>query len=382
MARLKTAVVGLGYIGNIHLEALFRVGTDVVAVADANKAACEQAQMKYGISHIYIDYRELIENEILDAVHICTPNHMHYEIALAAIDKGLHVLCEKPLALTSKQAKELTEQLGKKELIGAVNFNYRYYPVLQHARRMIGDNAIGAVHVIKASYLQDWLLFDTDYNWRLDPAVGGESRAMADIGSHVCDLAEHITGLKIVAVMADLMTLHEVRKKPLGEVKTFDVTKNSGAFENVPMDTEDYAGLLVRFDSGAKGVFAVSQVSAGQKCRIQLEIYGAEKSISWDHEAANTLSVGERTPETTVFTRDMTMNTPEMDFAHVPAGHPEGYPDVVKNIVTDFYGCIKNSSCSQTLPTFADGYGKSLLVDAVLKSHKEQRWVTIDEVRL
>lgn len=380
MKRYRVAIIGLGYIGYVHLEALSRIGQEVTAIADADRVACEKASEQYGINNIYDSYQKLIDACNLDAVHICTPNHTHYDIAMYAIKQKINVLCEKPLALTTEQAKSLTKEMKKSKKTGAVNFNYRYYPVLQYARKMILNKDIGKVNIIKGSYLQDWLLFDTDYNWRLDKDVGGKSRAIADIGSHWCDLAEHITGLKITSVLADLMTIHDIRKKAKGDIKTFELAADATEYEEKPMTTEDYAGVLVRFENGAKGIFSVSQVSAGQKCRIKLEVYGGKKSINWDHEQANSLWIGTRTAKSELITRDMGLMNGEMNFAHVPAGHPEGYPDVVKNICIDFYQCIENNQYSPTLPRFDDGLRQSIIVDAILKSSKLERWVKVEEV--
>ena len=379
MERFRTAVIGMGYIGTAHIEALQRIGINVCAISDINVKACEPIAKKYGIDKVYGDYHDMIDGESLTAVHICTPNHMHYEIAVAAIKKGIHVFCEKPLALTSKQSRELVEQAKEAGVLTAINYNYRYYPAVQHARGMVKAKKIGEVNIIIGNYLQDWLLYDTDYNWRLEKEIGGDSRAVADIGSHWCDMAQHVSGLKIVSVMADLMTVHHVRKKPMQKIMTFAKADKTQDFEEKPMTTEDYAGVLVRFDNGAKGVFSVSQVSAGQKCTIRLEVYGAEQSVAWEHENANALWVGKRDENCEIVTKSPTgMNEQGARFAHYPAGHLEGYPSVVKNICMDFYKSIENGEPTETLPTFEDGYNQAQIVDAILKSSAEKRWVDVE----
>ncbi len=372
----KIAVIGMGYIGNVHLEALKRIGLDIAAVSDTDTASCARSAQKFGIGQSYGDYRQLLDQADIDAVHICTPNHLHYEIAMEALKRGLHVYCEKPLALCAAEAETLAEAAERAGVIAGVNFNYRYYPAVQHARGMVQNGEVGKVYIITGGYLQDWLLYDTDYNWRLEPEIGGVSRAMADIGAHWCDLAQHVTGLRITEVMADLMTVHTVRKKPLAAAQTFQKAAQ-GTYEERPMDTEDYGGVLVRFENGAKGVFCVSQVSAGQKCRIRLEVYGSKESVSWDHEQANSLWVGSRDEGCRIVEKGVpVMNAEGARFAHYPAGHPEGYPDVVKNACIDFYACI-DTGFSQTLPTFRDGLNACRIVEAVLKSDKEKRWVSI-----
>ena len=379
MQRYKTAVIGIGYIGNAHIEALQRIGMQICALADANIAVCESVAKKYAIPHVYDDYKVMLEKEELQAVHICTPNHLHFEIAEMALKQGLNVFCEKPLALTTKQSKRLLELADQAGVITATNYNYRYYPALQHARGMVRSDKLGRLNIITGNYLQDWLLYETDYNWRLEPHIGGASRAMADIGAHWCDLAQHISGLKITEVMADLLTVHKVRKRPLKEAVTFAKRNESMEYEDKPMTTEDYGGVMVRFENGAKGVFCVSQVSAGQKCRIRLELYGASKSVSWDHEEANSLWIGNRDGNNEIVTKSPTdMNEQGALFANYPAGHPEGYPSVVKNICQDFYQCIENGEVSETLPTFEDGHNQSRIVEAILKSNELACWVIVD----
>lgn len=379
MGKYRTAVVGMGYIGTAHIEALQRIGMPVCAISDINVKACEAIAEKYGIKEVYGNYQDMFDKENLDAVHICTPNHMHYEIAVAALKKGIHVFCEKPLALTCEQSRELVALAKQAGVVTAINYNYRYYPAVQHARGMVKAEKIGKVNIIIGNYLQDWLLYDTDYNWRLEKEIGGDSRAVADIGSHWCDLAQHVSGSKIVSVMADLMTVHNVRKKSKGGSVTFAKADNQGEYEDKPMTTEDYAGVLVRFENGAKGVFSVSQVSAGQKCTIRLEVYGAEQSVAWEHENANALWVGKRDENCEIVTKSPTgMNEDGAKFAHYPAGHPEGYPSVVKNICKDFYASIENGEPSETLPTFEDGYVQAKIVDAILKSSAEARWIDVE----
>jgi len=379
MDKYRVAVIGMGYIGTAHIEALQRIGINVCAVSDINVKACEAIAETYSIKKVYSNYHEMFAHEDLTAVHICTPNHMHYEIAVAAIQKGLHVFCEKPLALTSEQSRELVDLAKQAGVLTAINYNYRFYPAVQHARGMVKADKIGKVNIIIGNYLQDWLLYDTDYNWRLEKEIGGESRAIADIGSHWCDLAQHVSGLKIVSVMADLMTVHDIRKKPMQKRMTFAKAKKEDEYEEKRMTTEDYAGVLVRFENGAKGVFSVSQVSAGQKCTICLEVYGAEQSIAWEHKNANALWVGKRDENCEIVTKSPTGMNPEgACFAHYPAGHPEGYPSVVKNICMDFYKSIENGKPSETLPTFDDGHNQALIVDAILKSSAQQCWINVE----
>ncbi len=375
----KAAVIGTGYIGAAHIEALARIGVQIKAVADTNIGNAEVIAGRYNIKGTYQDYREMLENEDINSVHICTPNNMHYEIAMAVVEKKLNVLCEKPLSLTAEQSAALCKEAKRNSVLGAVNFNYRYYPAVQHARGLIKTNGIGKINIVIGNYLQDWLLYDTDYNWRLDPKVGGKSRAIADIGSHWCDLAQHVSGLKITDVMADLLTVHKERKQAKGEMLTFKKADADAEYTQIPMTTEDYGGVLVRFENGARGMFCASQVSAGQKCRIRLELYGSDSSLSWDHGDANSLWIGKRDGNCETVTKSpVDMNEQGAAMAHYPAGHPEGYPSVIKNMCLDFYNCITRGKESGTLPTFEDGYCQNRIVEAILESSRRSCWVRVE----
>ena len=286
MRIIKTAVAGLGFIGPAHVEALRRIpGIEVVAISDISIDVAEQKAAELGIKHFYDDFDELISHPGIESIHICTPNNLHYPMAKDALKHGLHVVCEKPLAMTINEAVYLNELAEKTDLVNAVHFNIRYYPLIRHMRtsRMRGE--LGEVYSVLGSYLQDWLFYETDYNWRLEADKSGESKAIADIGSHLMDLLEYITGLQITEVMADFSTIHKTRKKPLKPIETYSgKLLKPEDYEDVPIDTEDYASVLLRFNNGNKGVVTVSQVSAGRKNRLSLEIAGADQTFSWTSE--------------------------------------------------------------------------------------------------
>ncbi|MBX7126968.1 MAG: Gfo/Idh/MocA family oxidoreductase, partial [Cyclobacteriaceae bacterium] len=272
--KIKVAVAGTGFIGPVHIESLRRVGTlDVTTMFHPfeNEAADKAASM--GVAKYYTDYNTMIREGDFQAVHICTPNNLHYPMAKAALLAGKHVICEKPLATTVKEAEELVQLAAEKKLVNAVSFNLRYYPLVRQMKRIREKGELGNVYSVMGSYLQDWLFYATDYNWRLEPDKSGDSKAIADIGSHLIDLIEYITGLTITEVMADFSTVHPTRKKPLKAVETYSGKMLSPSdYQDVPIATEDYASVLLRFSNGTKGVVTVSQVAAGRKNRLSLEI--------------------------------------------------------------------------------------------------------------
>ncbi|MGE5409364.1 MAG: Gfo/Idh/MocA family protein, partial [Clostridiales bacterium] len=262
MSNLKAAVIGTGFIGPVHIETLRRIPeVEVEAVASLDIESARSVAKKFSIPKVYSTWQDIIEDNEIQVVHNCTPNNLHFEINKAVILSGKHIISEKPLTLTSKEALELLRLVKGKRVVNAVNFNYRFYPLVQQARTMVEKGELGNIYLVHGNYLQDWLYYDTDYNWRVESASGGKSRAVADIGSHWCDLLQFITGQRIKSVFADLLTFHKTRKRPLKEVSTFKGKEEIKAseFEDVQTDTEDAAIVMLQFEGGARGVFTVSQ---------------------------------------------------------------------------------------------------------------------------
>jgi predicted dehydrogenase len=319
----------------------------------------------------------------VDVVHICTPNYLHYDMCRAAITAGKHVICEKPLAVTSEQSAELVKLAAEKGVVGAVNHNIRFYPLNHDARARIQAGEIGDVRLIHGHYLQDWLFYPTDWNWRLEPDLGGAMRAVADIGTHWFDLITWLTGLKITSVMADMATLIPVRKKPQGEVETYaNMLQTEANAVDTPIHTEDYATIMLRFDNGARGVLTVSQVSAGHKNRLQWEINGDAASLGWQQEDPNTLWLGRRDGPNGIIAKDPSlMQDAGRQIAGYPGGHAEGYPDTFKQLFRAVYGYINagDFTVPPPFPTFTDGHHELVLCDAVLQSSKENRWVDVPQ---
>jgi predicted dehydrogenase len=381
---VKVAVIGAGYIGKVHLETLLRIpGVEVKALVDANVAFAQELAERYRVNQVTGNYQELLNDPEIMVYHNCTPNHLHFEINKTLIEAGKHVLSEKPLSITCGQAEILKGLAVAKDVVTGVNFCYRYYPAVQEAAARIQAGNIGKIRTIMGSYLQDWLLFDTDYSWRLDKAISGASNTVADIGSHWCDLAQFVSGAKITEVMADLKTLIPVRKKSRHAGLTFSKNKNEGKYMEVPVEVDDYASVLVHFDNGACGAFTVCQLAAGRKCTIDLQIYGSESSLAWNHEHPNQLWIGHRDSTNEILIENpLQQMESTKHYALLPAGHPLGYHDAVYNLFNDFYRAIsskeKNCAVDYQWPDFTDGYREMKIVEAVLQSHAEKRWVKVE----
>ena len=385
MKKIKTAVIGSGFMGAAHVEALRRTpGVDIVAIASDDEKKARELAGSFGIVNVLADWKDLLTLPELQTIHNCTPNNLHFEINKAFLEADIHVVSEKPLTLNSRNSEKLVYLAEKKKLVTAINFNYRFYPLIQHARQMMQKNELGDLYLAHGNYLQDWLYYDTDYNWRLETNVSGNSRAIADIGSHWCDLIQFVTGQKIIRVFADLTTIHKTRKKPSGEIETFkgkEMKADSDAVKT-PINTEDIGIVMVQFNGGSKGIFTVSQVSAGRKNHFTFEIDGSKKAIAWNQEEPNKLWVGYREKPNEIVIKDPSLLHPEArSYAHYPGGHPEGYPDGPKNMFMRFYDFIRTGKDplkdEAEFPTFKDGWIENRIVDAVLKSNKDQKWVEV-----
>ena len=384
MEKVKVGIIGTGFIGPTHIEAIRRLGfVDVIALAESNQEAAEKKAAELGIPKAYGDYRDMLKDDEVQVVHNCTPNHLHFAINKEIILAGKHVLSEKPLAMSSKESAELLELAQQHGVVHGVNFNYRQFPVLKQLETMVQNGELGKINLVHGGYLQDWLLFDTDYNWRLAPEVGGKSRAVADIGSHWCDTVQYVTGKRIVEVFADLATVVPVRKKPTAAAATFGGAKaEDGMYEDVAIHTEDYASVLVRFEDGSRGVFTVSQVSAGRKNRLSFELNGSKSSVFWNQEEPEKLWIGHRDKANEVLMADPSLFAPEArGVIHHPGGHNEGWLDALKNMMKNFYTFIREGKNLQTdkatFATFEDGHISMCITDAILESHEQQKWVKV-----
>lgn len=380
MKKIKVGVAGLGFIGPAHIEALRRIpGIEVTAVSENSREIAKEKAALLGIDKYHGNFNDLLKEDI-DCVHICTPNNLHFEMAKSALEAGKHVICEKPLATTVEEGKKLLELAKNKGLVHAVHFNIRYYPLVRQMKLMREKGELGEVYSIIGSYLQDWLFYETDYNWRLEPELSGKSKAIADIGSHLMDLLEYISGLKITEVMADFNTIHPVRKKPLKPVETYSGKMlKPEDYADVPISTEDYATVMLRFDNGNKGVITVSQVDAGRKNRLSLEISGSRETFAWCSESPNEMWVGKRDEANRVLMRDPSLFEKESAaLISFPGGHNEGFPDTSKQMFKEVYENIRQGTIEGArFPTFEDGLRELILCEKILESNEKERWVKV-----
>jgi predicted dehydrogenase len=375
MRRFGMGLVGPGFVGAHHIDAVRRLGfVDVVAIAASSEASAREKADALDIPKAYGSYEALIADPDVHVVHNTTPNHLHVPVIMAAIAARKHIISDKPLATTSDAARNLWQAASDAGVVHAVTFNYRGNPLVQQARAMIASGEIGPVHFAHGAYLQDWLLEPTDFSWRLEPDKGGPSSAIGDIGSHWCDLVEHVIGQRVASVLADLTTVVGTRLKPSTSPKAF-ATDTAGTRERVTITSEDLATVLLRFDGGAKGSVSVGQVCAGHKNGLWFEANGGGASLRWHQERQNELWIGRRNGANGVLPKDPSLLDPAVRrYAHLPGGHQEGWADAFCNVLRDVYGVIQNAGASTERPpafaTFEDGYRSACVVDAILASHR------------
>ncbi len=379
MENLRAAVIGIGFVGRAHVEALRRLGVPVAGILGSSLDRTKDSANSLRLGRAYGSLEELAGDKEVDVVHICTPNYLHHEQASALLNAGKHVMCEKPLAMNVKESSVLIETTRRKNRTGGVTYNLRYYPLCQEARAMVKRGLIGEPRLVHGSFLQDWLFYQTDWNWRLEPHLGGELRAVSDIGTHWLDLMTWITGRKVTEVCADLATVIPVRRKPRGHVETFQ-KRSDGAFDEVKINTDDYGSVLLRFENSLRGVMTVSQVSAGRKARLWFEVDGSEGSLAWHSESPNVLWIGHRNEPNQRMMKDPALMSPEaLGYAAYPGGHIEGYPDTFVQLFKDFYGYIAagDFKAPRSFPTFETGHEELVLCDAIAASARERRWVAL-----
>ena len=382
---IRAGVIGTGFIGPAHIEALRRLGNvEVVALAESSQASADAKARALHISRAYGDWRDLVRDPAIQVVHNCTPNILHHQIALATIAAGKHIVAEKPLAMTSAETGELVQALSATHLVGAVCFNYRMYPLVQEARVRAAAGELGELRLIHGCYLQDWLLYDTDFNWRVDARLAGASRAMADIGSHWCDLAQFVARRRITAVCADLATFLSRRRRPMGDVETFAGADRSALATTLEFDveTEDYGSVLLAFDGGARGSCIISQISAGHKNHLTLEVDGSLGSLAWNQEQPTELWLGQRDGPNRLLPKDPSLlSETARRYAHYPGGHGEAYPDSITNLLARVYAFIGEGRDPRReepdFPSFDDGHRSALIVETILASHRTRGWVPV-----
>jgi predicted dehydrogenase len=378
LTSLRAGIIGTGFIGPVHIEALRRIGVQVTAICGSSKA--EAVAERWGIPQAFTgyDYLALVQSPEVDVVHITSPNRQHAEQAEAALRAGKHVVCEKPLAMNTAETQKLVTlaaQCGSQ--IFAVNYNVRFYPAVLQLRADVAAGRLGKIIHVNGSYFQDWLLKPTDYNWRLQAEEGGDLRAVGDIGTHWMDTVSFVLGSRIESVFAQLSTFHTTRKRPIGEVQTFSSEVPAEA-ASYAVNTEDFANLLLRFGAGVLGNCAVSQVAAGRKNSIRIELYGTEASAWWDSEEPNVIQYGSRDGANRLAHRASPGFTDAAGYTDYPPGHAEGFPDTFKMLYRAVYADIANGrSLSPLYASVEDGHHEVALCAAILRSHRTQQWQSV-----
>ena len=367
-------------MGRTHTEAVRRLGNvEIAGVASVTEDLAKTFANQMGIDRYTGDYRTLLADKTIDAVHVCTPNALHFPISRDAMLAGKHVICEKPLATSSAEAQQLVDLAKEKNVANCTFHNLRYYPMCQQVRRMREAGELGEILVVQGTYSQDWLLYDTDWNWRIDSRENGPSRCFADIGTHWCDMIEHTTGLRIQSLCADLATFHKTRKRPKGEIETFaGKTLQPSDYDEVPIDTEDFGAMILRLGDRARGAMTVSQVSAGRKNYFRYEIYGSKASVTWDQESPDTLWIGHRNEANQLYVKDPSLMLPAArSYADLPGGHSEGYDDTQKQTMRRFYRTVEDRNAPVEYGQFVDGLRGLVIVEKVLESSKKRAWVDV-----
>jgi predicted dehydrogenase len=379
IADVGAAVIGTGFIGTVHVEALRRIGVQVRGVLGSTPERGAARALTLGVPRAYESLGDLLADAAVEVVHVTSPNDLHVSQAKAILAAGRHAVCEKPLATTAVGSAELVELAATSRLVNATNFNLRYYPLNQHARETVAAGTLGEVRLVTGRYFQDWLLLDTDWNWRLQPDRGGALRAVGDIGSHWLDLMTYVTGQRIAAVMADLTNFIGTRHEPTGPVETFSTERSSDTVSRL-ITTEDTASILLRFEGGARGAMSISQISPGRKNSLQYEIDGSEAALAWDSEQPDQAWIGHRDRPNEILIRNPALMGPAGQAASaLPGGHVEGFFDTFCAHFRAVYADVVAEArpAHPGYPTFADGHDEMLVADAIARSAREGRWVNV-----
>lgn len=368
-------------MGGVHAEALKRLsGIEVIGIQGSTPEKSKQAADRLDLSKAYDNWEALLADDEVDAIHITTPNRLHYPQTVAALKAGKHVMCEKPLAMTTQESSELVRLAQASDRVTGVNYNIRFYPINLVAKERARAGELGDVHSIFGSYQQDWLLFNTDYNWRVLAEEQGALRSVADIGTHWIDLVQNITGQKVVSIFANLRTLHPIRKRPKGEVETFSGKLGGDApTEPVDVTTDDFGCLLMRFDGGACGTMFVTQVTPGRKNCLRYEIAGSKAAVEFNSEEPNQLWIGYRDKANEILLKDPSLGGElARRFTGYPGGHAEGFQDTFKMCFRAFYNYIESGGSGvPEFATFEEGHQEIALCEAVSKSAETKSWVEL-----
>jgi predicted dehydrogenase len=359
--RLRAGIIGAGFIATVHAQAIRNSGHELFAIASSSLESAELAAAKLNITKVFATWQDLVASSDIDVVHICTPNELHAEIAVAAARANKHVVCEKPISVNLTEAAQIEAEVSKQGVGFAVPFAYRFYPIVREMRARVQNGEAGPVHLIHGNYLQDWLAEPTSTNWRVDSTSGGESRAFADVGTHWCDLMEYVTGDRISRLIANTAKAYQTRNG-----------------HNV--QTEDIATILFETASGATGTLTVSQVSFGRKNQLLLEVDGSKASYTFNQEQPDSLFVGGRNSNQIIMRGNDTLSSEDgKRLSHLPSGHPQGYQDAFNDFIADAYESFQGRAV-EGVPNLQDGLRAAVLIEAVLSSAKTGTWVNVAEV--
>lgn len=382
MEQLRVGIVGAGYIGKKHIEAVRRIpGAEIVGVVDADVGCARRIAREMNIPHAYGTADEMLARAKAEVVHVCTPTALHYEVSKKVIEAGCHLYCEKPLTVTRKEAEKLAALVAGKGLANGVNLNYRMNALVQEIHERIACGEAGRVFSLSGAYLQDWMLRQDDYDWRVDPSLGGPSRALSDIGSHLFDLCQYILGKRIVAVSARTRILHPKRlhyEKPGG---TFSLQKGR-LLDEITVHNEDEALVMARFEDGTEGLLQVSQVASGHKNDLHVRIDAERCSFEWQQERADLLYIGRRGgPNEVLYREAAALHERAQQYTHLPAGHSEGWSDALLIALETFYRSIRQGTFADAgMPyaTVQDGLWVMKVIEACLQSNRAEGWVDVE----
>lgn len=378
--RIGVGVVGTGFVAPHHIDALRRLtGVEVVGIAGSSLKKAKSKAEEWGVPKAYGSYEEMVADPDIHVVHNATPNHLHFPVNMAVIEAGKHIVSDKPLAISADQCRKLTAAAEKSGVVAAVTFNHRGYALVQRMRGMVAAGEIGDLTYIHGHYLQDWMTSDRVYSWRMDSALGGPSSALADIGSHWCDLAQHVVGSQITEVFADLSTIVKTRYGSGESREAFAAVGDDANLQAFPMQQEDLATVLLRFANGTRGVLAAGQVLPGHKNDLSIEINGRNSSLAWQSENANNLWIGHHERANEIMTKDPALLQPDARrYAHLPGGHHEAWPDAFRNILADIYALIRSGATTppahSTVATFRSATQVAGVIEAMLASHATGAW--------
>jgi predicted dehydrogenase len=378
----SAAVIGTGFIGTVHVEAIRRAGVKVKGVLSSSPESTSAAVAKLGVSQGYGSVEDICNDPDITVVHVTSPNALHVEHVEALIAANKHVVCEKPLALTAAEGRHLLALARKAEVVHALCFNTRFYPMVHEAKNYLQQGLIGEVRYINARYHQDWLLLESDWNWRLESEKAGDLRAVADIGSHLIDQIGFVTGLEVDSVMADLHTLVKTRYRPKGPVQTFTIDTSSER-EQVSMRSDDAAGVLLRFTNGARATISISQVSAGEKNTLTWKIGGSTAALSFNSQMPEILNIGHRGQANEVLHKDpAALSKSAAPLAFYPGGHVEGFGETFRGLFERVYADIRGEKFEGTYPTFVDGVRSLQITAAIALSSKNENWTEVTKEKI